>query len=77
MNRHLVRMLLTLYPRPWRDRYGTEVVRLTQELIATGETTPTRGALNIGTATGNVTPVVIPVDATGPDGLRPVTFPPT
>ena len=46
MNRHLVRLLLTLYPRPWRDRYGTEVVRLTQELIATGETTPTRGALN-------------------------------
>jgi hypothetical protein len=162
MNRHLVRLLLTLYPRPWRDRYGTEVVRLTQELIATGETTPTRGALNmaaaalaerfrvlaessrtavamavvallavaasfyagvharpqkppsaagtqpvaakvtgdrcdfelgsargvvvpagdaetaaiaVGTETGNVTPVVIPVDATGPDGLRPVTFP--
>ena len=50
MNRHLVRLLLTLYPRPWRDRYGTEVVRLTQELIATGETTPTRGALNMAGA---------------------------
>ena len=163
MNRHLVRLLLTLYPRPWRDRYGTEVVRLTQELIATGETTPTRGALNmagaalaerfraladspraavamavaallavagsfyasgharpqkppsvasahpvvakltgagcdfqlgpargvvvpagdtdadalaaIETETGNVTLVLIPVDVTAPDGLRPVTFP--
>ncbi len=148
-------------PRPWRDRYGTEVVRLTQELIATGETTPTRGALNMAgsalaerfraladsprtavamaaaallavagsfyasgharpqkppsaasahpvvakltsagcdfrlgpargvvipagdtaaieaveTETGNVTPVLIPVDVTAPDGLRPVTFP--
>jgi hypothetical protein len=50
MNRHLVRLLLTLYPRAWRDRYGTEVVRLTQDLIATGETTPTRGALNMAGA---------------------------
>jgi hypothetical protein len=161
MNRHLVRLLLMLYPRPWRDRYGAEVVRTTQDLIATGETTPTRGALNmagaalaeraraltdssriavamavaallavavsffvsgharppkpasaasarsvtvklagntcdfeLGTARGVVvqagdadkaaiaigtmtgaTPVEIPVDATAPDGLRPVTFP--
>ncbi len=29
MNRHLIRLLVLLYPRPWRDRYGTEVVRLT------------------------------------------------
>ena len=50
MNRHLVRLLLALYPRPWRDRYGTEVVRLTQDLIAAGETTPTRGALNMAGA---------------------------
>jgi hypothetical protein len=161
MNRHLVRLLLMLYPRPWRDRYGAEVVRTTQDLIATGETTPTRGALNmagaalaeraraltdssrlavamavaallavaasffpsgharpprlpsaasarsvrvkladnscdfeLGSARGVVvqagdadkaavavgtlagaTPVEIPVDATAPDGLRPVTFP--
>jgi hypothetical protein len=47
MNRHLVRLLLMLYPRPWRNRYGTEVVRLTQDLIVTGETTPARGALNM------------------------------
>jgi hypothetical protein len=50
MNRHLVRLLLMLYPRPWRDRYGPEVVRLTQELIAVGETTPARGALNMAGA---------------------------
>jgi hypothetical protein len=161
MNRHLVRLLLMLYPRPWRDRYGAEVVRTTQDLIAAGETTPTRGALNmagaalaerlrvltdssriavamavaallavavsfyasgharppkppsaasarsvtvkltgsgcdfqlwasrgvvvpagdadaaavaVGTEAG-ATPVEIPVDATAPDGLRPVTFP--
>jgi len=50
MNRHLIRLLLALYPRPWRDRYGTEVVRLTQDLIAAGETTPARGALNVAGA---------------------------
>jgi hypothetical protein len=50
MNRHLVRLLLMLYPRSWRDRYGPEVVRLTQELIAVGETTPARGALNMAGA---------------------------
>jgi hypothetical protein len=47
MNRQLVGLLLMLYPRPWRERYGTEVVRLTQDLIVTGETTPARGALNM------------------------------
>jgi hypothetical protein len=47
MNRRLARLLLMLYPRPWRERYGTEVVRLTQDLIVTGETTPARGALNM------------------------------
>ena len=47
MNRRLARLLLMLYPRPWRERYGAEVVRLTQDLIVTGETTPARGALNM------------------------------
>jgi hypothetical protein len=47
MNRHLVRGLLALYPRAWRDRYGAEVVCLTDELIGAGETTPLRGALNL------------------------------
>jgi len=50
MNRHLVRLLLALYPRAWRDRYGAEVVRLTEELIAAGETTPAQGALNLASA---------------------------
>ena len=47
MNRRLARLLLMLYPRAWRERYGAEVVRLTQDLIVTGETTPARGALNM------------------------------
>jgi len=50
MNAHLVRLLLALYPRAWRDRYGAEVVRLTEELIAAGETTPAQGALNLASA---------------------------
>ena len=53
MNRRLARLLLMLYPRPWRERYGTEVVRLTQDLIVTGETTPARGALNTLAAPGH------------------------
>jgi hypothetical protein len=50
MNRRLVRMLLALYPRAYRDRYGAEVVRLTEELIAAGEITPAEGALNLAAA---------------------------
>lgn len=50
LNRHLVRLLLALYPRAWRDRYGAEVVRLTEELIRAGETTPAQGALNLAAA---------------------------
>ena len=50
MNRRLVRMLLALYPRAYRDRYGAEVVRLTEELIAAGEITPAEGALNLAVA---------------------------
>jgi hypothetical protein len=50
MNRHLTRLLLRLYPRAYRDRYGAEVVRLTEELIAAGEVTPAQGALNLAAA---------------------------
>ena len=50
MNRRLTRLLLALYPRAWRDRYGAEVVRLTEELIAAGETTPAEGAFNLAAA---------------------------
>ena len=32
MNRHLLRALLALYPRPWRDRYGAELASLTEHL---------------------------------------------
>jgi hypothetical protein len=47
MNRHVLRGLLALYPRAWRDRYGPEVASLTDELIAGGETTPLQGALDL------------------------------
>ena len=43
-------LLMTLYPRTWRDRYGAEVLRLTRELIAAGETTPARAAVNLACA---------------------------
>jgi hypothetical protein len=47
LNPYLMRVLLTLYPRAWRDRYGAEVASLTDELIRAGDTTPRRGALNL------------------------------
>lgn len=47
MNRHVTRWLLALYPRAWRDRYGAEVVSLTDELIRAGETTPLPAGLNM------------------------------
>jgi hypothetical protein len=43
-------LLMMLYPRDWRDRYGAEVLRLTRELIAAGETTPVRAAVNLAWA---------------------------
>jgi hypothetical protein len=43
-------LLMMLYPRTWRDRYGAEVLRLTRELIAAGETTPARAAVNLACA---------------------------
>lgn len=47
MNRRVTRWLLALYPRAWRDRYGAEVVSLTNELIRAGETTPLPAGLNL------------------------------
>jgi protein-S-isoprenylcysteine O-methyltransferase Ste14 len=41
------RRLLVLYPRAWRHRYGGEIIRLTEELIARGETSPGRAALDL------------------------------
>jgi hypothetical protein len=43
-------LLMMLYPRDWRDRYGAEVLRLTRELIAAGETTSARAAVNLACA---------------------------
>ena len=47
MNRRVTRLLLALYPRAWRDRYGAEVTSLTDELIRAGETTPLPAGLNL------------------------------
>jgi hypothetical protein len=47
MNRHLLRVLLALYPRPWRDRYGAELASLTQDLISAGEITLLPAVLNL------------------------------
>jgi hypothetical protein len=43
----MIRRLLILYPRAWRDRYGAEVADLADELIRTGETTPARTGLDL------------------------------
>jgi hypothetical protein len=47
MNRHLMRGLLALYPPTFRDRYGTELASLTDELVRAGELTPLLAALNL------------------------------
>jgi hypothetical protein len=47
MNRHLPAGLLALYPRAFRDRYGAELARLTDELISAGEITPLLAVLNL------------------------------
>jgi hypothetical protein len=47
MNRHLLAGLLALYPRAFRDRYGAELARLTDELISAGEITPLLAVLNL------------------------------
>jgi hypothetical protein len=47
MNRNVARWLLALYPSAWRERYGSEVVSLSEELIGTGETTPLRAGLDL------------------------------
>jgi protein-S-isoprenylcysteine O-methyltransferase Ste14 len=41
------RRLLALYPRHWRERYGAEVIELSDELVRAGETTPRRAALDL------------------------------
>lgn len=47
MNRHLMRVLLALYPRAFRDRYGAELASVTDELISAGEVTPLLAAANL------------------------------
>ncbi len=47
MNGHLMRVLLALYPRAFRDRYGAELASLTDDLISAGELSPLLAVLNL------------------------------
>jgi hypothetical protein len=47
MSRRWMRWLLLLYPRAWRDRYGREVLSLTEEMIRAGDASPLRAALDL------------------------------
>lgn len=47
MNRHLMGGLLALYPRAFRDRYGTDLASLTDDLISAGEFTPLLATLDL------------------------------
>ena len=47
MNRRLLGLLLALYPRAWRDRYGAELAGLTEDLINAGEIRPLSAAANL------------------------------
>ena len=42
-----VRRLVALYPRAWRERYGSEVGDLTDELISVGQTTRLRAGIDL------------------------------
>jgi hypothetical protein len=47
MNGHLMRVLLALYPRAFRDRYGAELASLTDDLIGAGELSPLLAVFNL------------------------------
>jgi hypothetical protein len=47
MNCHVMRALLALYPRPFRDRYGAELASVTDELIGAGDVTPLFAAVSL------------------------------
>jgi capsular polysaccharide biosynthesis protein len=47
MSRHLLRVLLALYPRAWRDRYGADLAGLTEDLISAGEITLLAAVVNL------------------------------
>jgi protein-S-isoprenylcysteine O-methyltransferase Ste14 len=47
MNTRLMRLALALYPAPWRDRYGQEVVELTRELVREGDMSPMRAVIDL------------------------------
>ena len=47
MNRQLLRLLLALYPRDWRQRYGAEVTDLAEDLVRSGQRTSWRSAFDL------------------------------
>jgi hypothetical protein len=47
MNRRVMRALLALYPRAFRDRYGAELASVTDQLIKGGEITQLRATLSL------------------------------
>lgn len=47
MSRRLMRVLLALYPREFRDRYGAEIAGLADEMVTAGDTTAARAGLNL------------------------------
>lgn len=47
MSRRWMRWLLLLFPRAWRDRYGREVLSLTEEMIREGDASPLRAGLDL------------------------------
>ncbi|MGH3069890.1 MAG: methyltransferase family protein [Streptosporangiaceae bacterium] len=47
MSRRPVRRLVALYPRAWRERYGSELGDLTDELISEGRTTRLRAGFGL------------------------------
>ncbi|MFY9929334.1 MAG: isoprenylcysteine carboxylmethyltransferase family protein [Streptosporangiaceae bacterium] len=49
MSRRWMGWLLLLYPRAWRDRYGREVLSLTEEMIRAGDASPLRAGLDLVT----------------------------
>ena len=50
MSRRWLRWLLILFPRAWRDRYGREVLNLTEEQIRAGDVTPRHAAADLAAA---------------------------
>jgi protein-S-isoprenylcysteine O-methyltransferase Ste14 len=47
VNRRVLRVLLALYPREFRDRYGAEIAGLADEMVMAGDMTVARAGFNL------------------------------